>query len=112
MTCGLEYRFHGVISTEPTAAIIPPVRQLIRCGATSEESKAGDTRSATMLMPTVAIMNVSAPSTIANVLPSRATVSIGSVISSPNTGFVAAAVITTSSANTMESMNRRIDMTR
>ena len=43
-------------NTEPTAAIMPPVRQLMCCGATFEKSKAGDTKLATMLMPMVAII--------------------------------------------------------
>ena len=63
-----------MISTEPTAAIMPPVRQLIRCGLTLEKSNAGEMKLATMLMPMVAIMKVSAPSTIAKVLSIRATV--------------------------------------
>jgi hypothetical protein len=89
-----------VSSTDPTAAIIPPIRQLIRCGATLEKSNAGETKFATMLMPIVAIMKVRAPSTTAVVESRRATVCTGSSISSPNTGFVAAAVMTTSSAKT------------
>ena len=36
-----EFRFQGVIKTEATAAIIPPVRQLMWLGATLEKSKAG-----------------------------------------------------------------------
>ena len=52
---------------------------------------------ATMLMPTVAVTNVSPPSRIANGVSIRCTVSIGSVISSPNTGTVADAVMTVSS---------------
>src|SRR3954471_7479457 len=95
MTSGLLYRFHGVISTEPTAAIMPPVRQLIRCGLTLEKSNAGEMKFATMLMPMVAIVKVSAPSTIAKVLSIRATVVTGSVISSPKTGMVSDAVTTT-----------------
>src|SRR3979490_173419 len=102
MTSGLLYRFHGVISTEPTAAIMPPARQLIRCGLTLEKSNAGEMKFATMLMPMVAIVNVNAPSTIASVLSMRATVWTGSVISSPNTGTVAAAVITTRRGNIQE----------
>ena len=74
MTSGLLYRFHGVISTEPTAAIMPPIRQLIFCGLTLEKSNAGLMKLATMLMPMVAMMNVNAPSTIAKVLSIRATV--------------------------------------
>jgi hypothetical protein len=65
------------------AAIIPPARQLMRCGLTLEKSNAGEMKFATMLMPMVAIVNVSAPRTMANVLSIRATVSTGSVISSP-----------------------------
>ena len=61
MVSGELYRFHGVISTEPTAAIMPPIRQEIFCGLTLEKSNAGETKLATMLMPTVAIMKVSAP---------------------------------------------------
>ena len=73
---------------------------------TLEKSNAGETKFATMLMPMVAIMNVNAPSTIANVLSIRATVCTGSVISSPNTGRVAAAVTTTSSENTRKFTGR------
>ena len=85
-----------MISTEPTAAIMPPVRQLIRCGLTLEKSNAGEMKLATMLMPMVAIVKVSAPSTMANsaVDPARPSAT-GSVISSPNTGQVAEAVTTT-----------------
>ena len=93
-------------STDPTAAIMPPIRQLIRCGLTLEKSNAGETKFATMLMPIVAIMKVSAPSTTAVVESRRATVCTGSSISSPNTGFVAAAVMTTSSANTRKFTGR------
>src|SRR3954452_22995602 len=97
MTSGLLYRFHGVISTEPTAAIMPPIRQLIRRGLTLEKSNAGEMKLATMLMPMVAMVKVSAPSTIANVDSIRDTVSTGSVISRPNTGMVRDEVMTTSS---------------
>ena len=96
MAVALEYQFHGVSSTEPTAAIMPPIRQLIFCGLTLEKSNAGEMKLATMLMPTVAMTNVSPPSRIANVVSIRCTVSIGSVISSPKTGTVADAVITVS----------------
>src|SRR4051794_2433937 len=95
MTSGLLYRFHGVMSTDPTAAIMPPARQLIRCGLTLEKSNAGEMKFATMLMPIVAMVNVSAPSTIANVLSMRDTVATGSVISSPKTGMVSDEVTTT-----------------
>ncbi|MGF6937552.1 hypothetical protein OKW41_006714 [Paraburkholderia sp. UCT70] len=61
MTAGLLNRFHGVMNTDATAASMPPARQLIRRGATFEKSKAGDTKFATMLMPIVAIVKVSAP---------------------------------------------------
>ena len=57
-----------MISTEPTAAIMPPVRQLIFCGLTLEKSNAGEMKLATMLMPMVAMVKVSAPSTMAKVL--------------------------------------------
>src|ERR1700712_3455766 len=46
---------------DATAAIIPPMRQLIRRGATFEKSKAGETKFATMLIPMVAIVKVIAP---------------------------------------------------
>ena len=92
----LLYQFHGVRITEPTAAIMPPVRQEILCGLTLEKSNAGEMKLATMLMPTVAVTNVRPPSRIANGVSIRCTVSIGSVISSPNTGTVAEAVITVS----------------
>ena len=87
----------GVMKIEPTAAIIPPIRQLIRLGATLEKSNAGDTKLATMLMPMVAVMNVNAPSATANVLSMRLTVSTGSMMSWPNTGRVEDVVITVSS---------------
>src|SRR5882757_6175259 len=99
MTSGLLYRFQGVMSAEPTAAIIPPARQLIRCGLTLEKSNAGEMKFATMLMPIVAIVNVNAPSTIANVESMRDTVSTGSVISWPYTGTVSDAVTTTKIEN-------------
>ena len=54
---------------------------------------------ATILMPTVAMVKVSAPSTMAKVESMRETVSTGSVMSSPYTGMVSDAVITTSSEN-------------
>ena len=60
MASALLYRFHGVSSTEPTAAIMPPIRQLIFCGFTLEKSNAGEMKLATMLMPTVAMTKVSA----------------------------------------------------
>ena len=69
--------------TEPTAAIMPPVRHEIFCGLTCEKSNAGDTKFATMLMPMVAVVNVSAASTIAKVLSILPTVLTGSVMSSP-----------------------------
>jgi hypothetical protein len=84
-----------VISTEPTAAIMPPARQLIRCGLTLQKSNAGEMKFATMLMPMVAIVKVSAPSTMAKVLSMRATVATGSVMSSPKTGMVSDEVTTT-----------------
>ena len=61
---------------------------------------------ATMLMPMVAMENVKAPNTIAVTLSIRATVCTGSVSSSPNTGTVAAAVMTTSSENTRKFTGR------
>src|ERR1700710_1952641 len=99
MAWSLLYQFHGVSSTEPTAAIMPPIRQEIRCGLTLEKSNAGEMKLATMLMPMVAVVNVSAPSTIANVLSIRDTVVTGSVISSPKTGMVSDAVTTTRMEN-------------
>src|ERR1700738_5102012 len=102
MTSGLLYRVHGVINTEPTAAIMPPARQLIRWGLALEKANAGEMKLATMLMPMVAIVNVSAPSTIASVLSMRATVWTGSVISSPNTGTGAAGAVTTCSGKHRE----------
>ena len=65
------------------AAIMPPMRQLIFCGATWLKSKAGEMKLATMLMPTVAVAKVSAPRMMANVLSMRPTVCTGSVMSSP-----------------------------
>ena len=56
----------------------------------------GEMKLATMLIPTVAMTNVSPPSRMAKPESIRCTVSIGSVISSPNTGTVAEAVITVS----------------
>src|SRR3954447_18443416 len=106
MTSGLLYRFQGVISTEPTAAIIPPARQLIRCGLTLEKSNAGEMKFATMLMPIVAMANDNAPNTIANVESIFATVATGSVMSSPNTGMVSEAVTTTSIENTRKFTGR------
>src|ERR1051325_2006160 len=97
MPAELLYQFHGVSRTEPTAAIMPPIRQLIFFGLTLEKSKAGEMKFATMLMPTVAITKVRPPSRIANGVPIRSTVWIGSVINSPNTGTVAEAGITVSS---------------
>lgn len=58
MAWSLSYQFHGVRITEPTAAIMPPIRQLIRCGLTLEKSKAGEMKFATMLMPIVAVVKV------------------------------------------------------
>ena len=106
MAWSLEYQFHGVISTEPTAAIIPPVLQLILRGLTCEKSKAGETKFATMLMPTVAVTNVRPPSRMANGVSICSTVWIGSVISSPNTGTVADAHTTVSSENTRKLTGR------
>jgi hypothetical protein len=37
---------------------MPPARQLMRCGLTLEKSNAGEMKLATMLMPTVAMLNV------------------------------------------------------
>ena len=79
---------------------MPPIRQEIFCGFTFEKSNAGDTKFATMLIPTVAIMNVNAPRITAYTLSNRATVCTGSMINSPNTGRVAAAVTTTNNENT------------
>ena len=56
--------------------------------------------SCSMLIPTVAIMNVNAPRITAYTLSNRATVCTGSMINSPNTGRVAAAVTTTNNENT------------
>src|SRR6185369_5940965 len=106
MTSGLLYRFHGVMSTEPTAAIMPPARQLIRCGLTLEKSNAGEMKFATMLIPIVAMVKVNAPNTIANVESIFATVATGSVINFPNTGTVSEAVTTTSNENTRKFTGR------
>ena len=86
MASSLLYQFHGVRITEPTAAIMPPVRHEIFCGLTWEKSNAGEMKFATMLMPTVAVTKVSPPSRIANGVSIFCTVLIGSVMSSPNTG--------------------------
>jgi hypothetical protein len=84
----------GVISTDATAAIMPPIRQEIRCGLMLEKSNAGAMKFATMLIPTVAVTNVRPPSRIAKVVLICCTVWIGSVISFPYTGTVADAVMT------------------
>ena len=42
MACALSYQFHGVSSTEPIAAIMPPIRQEIFCGFTLEKSNSLD----------------------------------------------------------------------
>ena len=97
IAASLLYQFHGVRTTEPTAAIMPPMRQLIFCGETFEKSNAGEMKFATMLMPTVAVTKVRPPSRIAKGASIALTVSIGSVISFPNTGTVADAVMTVSS---------------
>src|SRR5579859_3080964 len=89
-----EYQFHGVRITEPTAAIMPPVRQEIFCGFTWEKSKAGEMKLATMLIPMVAMTKVSPPRITANGASMRETVSIGSVMRVPKTGTVAEAVMT------------------
>ena len=96
-----------MISTEPTAAIMPPIRQLIFCGLTLEKSNAGEMKLATMLMPMVAIVNVNAPSTIANVLSMRATVvhRVGDA-ACRTPGSSATAVKTTSSENTRKFTGR------
>lgn len=94
---GLEYQFHGRRNTDPTAAIMPPMRHEILFGATLEKSNAGEMKFATMLMPTVAVTNVRPPRRIANGVSMRSTVWIGSVMSSPKTGIVAEAVMTVSS---------------
>src|SRR4051812_41747094 len=73
---------------------MPPVRHEIFCGLTFEKSNAGEMKFATMLMPTVAVTNVRPPSRIANGVSMSCTVLIGSVTSWPNTGTVAAAVMT------------------
>src|ERR1700712_4986159 len=88
------YQFHGVNNTEPTAAIMPPIRQEIFFGFTLEKSNAGEMKLATMLIPTVAMTNVNPPSRIAKAESIFSTVLIGSVISSPKTGTVAEAVTT------------------
>ncbi len=99
MTAGLLKRFQGVMKMAATAAIKPPVRQLMRLGLTLEKSKAGETKLATMLMPMVAVMKVKAPSTAAKLLSISDTVSIGSVISLPNTGSVPEVVTTVTTLN-------------
>jgi hypothetical protein len=60
-----------------TAAIMPPARQLILLGATLEKSNAGETKFATILIPIVATMKVSAPRTTAVALSIRLTISTG-----------------------------------
>ncbi|SSS39970.1 Uncharacterised protein [Acinetobacter baumannii] len=75
---------------EPTAAIIPPIRQLILLGETLEKSNAGETKLATILIPIVAIIKVKLPKITTKVLSSLPTISTGSVISFPYTGSVAA----------------------
>ncbi len=62
---------------------MPPVRHEIFCGLTCEKSNAGETKLATMLMPIVAVVKVSAASTMAKVLSILPTVFTGSVMSSP-----------------------------
>src|SRR5580698_3338191 len=84
---------------DAVAAAIPPIRQLIRLGATFEKSNAGDTKFATMLIPIVAIVKVNAPRITAVGWSIRPTVSTGSVINCPKTGSVAAVVTTVTSEN-------------
>src|SRR3954463_12578107 len=83
------YQFQGVRTTEPTAAIMPPIRQEIFFGLTLEKSNAGEMKLATMLMPMVAMTKVRPPRRMTKAESMRCTVSIGSVISSPNTGTAA-----------------------
>ncbi len=96
-----------MISTEPTAAIMPPIRQLIVCGLTLEKSNAGEMKLATMLMPMVAIVKVKAPKTMAKVLSIWATVvhRIGDA-ARRTPGTVSDAVTTTSSENTRKLTGR------
>ena len=70
--------------TDPIAAIMPPMRQEILVGATFEKSNAGETKLATMLMPIVAIANVSTPRTAAVVLSILSTMCTGSVTILPS----------------------------
>ncbi|MDF2665946.1 MAG: hypothetical protein K0R81_1796 [Microbacterium sp.] len=93
----MEYQFHGMRNVDPIAAIMPPARHEIFFGATLEKSKAGEMKFATMLMPTVAVTKVRPPSRIAKGVSICSTVLIGSVMSAPNTGTVAEAVMTVSS---------------
>jgi hypothetical protein len=65
------------MNTAPQAASMPPPRQLIWLGAMLEKSNAADTKFATMLMPIVAVTNVNAPTTAANVESILLTASIG-----------------------------------
>src|ERR1700733_7343543 len=97
MMAGLLNKFHGVIKTDPTAAIMPPARQLILLGAILEKSKAGETKLATILIPTVAMQKVIAPIKTAVTESILLTVSTGSVISLPKTGSVAEVVTTVTS---------------
>ena len=106
MISGLLNRFHGVMKMEPMAASMPPMRQLMRDGATLEKSNAGDTKLATMLMPMVASTRVRMPSAAATPLSMRATVSIGSCSISPKMGCVPDTTTTVMTANSRKLTGR------
>ena len=78
---------------------MPPVRKLIFCGEQLEKSNAGETKFATMLIPMVAVIIVSRPIATARSLPTRLTVSIGSVIMRPNSDWVPETITTVTMEN-------------
>src|SRR5215213_2325361 len=77
--------FQGVTRRARRAEIRPPRLKSMYLGIAFDRSYAGETKLATMLIPTVAIAKVKAPMIRTRVFGILATTWTGSVMASPNT---------------------------
>src|SRR4051812_29624659 len=106
MACGEEYSFHGTVSSARNAVMMPPRLNVMYFGHTLARSYAGETKFATMLTPTVATTNTSAPTSTIQSFSTLSSSSVGSRTAEPYTFTVAADTMTEVTANSVQLTGR------
>src|SRR3954468_16483174 len=106
MACGDEYSFQGTVASAMNAVMMPPRLNVMYFGQTLARSYAGDTKFATMLTPTVARTNTSAPISTIQSFSTLFSSSVGSSTAEPYTLTDAADTTTEVSANSVQLTGR------